>query len=71
MSLEFTIIRNPRNLLFKNEVWIKGEALHNDSLGQPVNRQKFCQKGPSFVTIKGAESFIAYERESRHFRGAV
>jgi hypothetical protein len=71
MSLEFAVIFNPSNLLMKHEVWIKGEAVYNDSLGQPQERQQFCQKGRSFFTQKGAEGFVEYERQKRSFRGVV
>lgn len=69
MAVEFKIIRNPRNLILKHEVWIKGDAVHTDSLGQVVNTQGFCQKGPSFITRSGAEGFIQYQNEYREFAG--
>jgi hypothetical protein len=70
-SIEFGIIFNPTNVLMKHEVWIKGEAVSNDTLGQPVERQQFCQKGRSFFTRKAAEGFVQYQQEMRQFRGVV
>jgi hypothetical protein len=71
MSLEFGIIHNPLNLILKFEVWIKGEAVRADTLGQLSERQQFCQKARSFATVKSAEGFVKYQRDMREFRGVV
>ena len=69
MSVEFGIFHNPSNLVLKHEVWIKGEAVHNDKLGQPLGRQQFCQKARSFATLKGAEGFVKYQQDMQDFQG--
>lgn len=69
MAVEFAVIRNPNNLVFKYEVWIKGESVSTDKLGQPMERLNFCQKTRSFLTAKGAQGFVDYQTSTREFRG--
>lgn len=69
MSVQFTIIRNPQNILMKYEVWVKGESVSTDKMGQPMERYQFCQRASSFFTLKGAEGFIRYREETSAFRG--
>lgn len=70
--MQFTIIRNPSNMVFKYEVWYKGESDVVDSYGQVSGRK--IDNGSiasSFLTIKGAEGFIQYQNATRSFRGAL
>lgn len=70
-EVEFTIIRNPSNLLRKYEVWMKGEAITVDRLGQVTERLQFNRNEVDFFTLKGAQGFVTYQQERRKFVGAV
>jgi hypothetical protein len=71
MAVEYGIIYNPSNLIFKYEVWMKGLATYTDSLAQPIVQRPFCEKCCSFVTRKGAEKFAQYDKDIRNFRGSL
>jgi hypothetical protein len=62
MAVEFTIIRNPNRLLFKHEVWVKGNAVYTDKFGQAREGMDYCRPAVSFITAKGAEGFVAYQQ---------
>lgn len=68
MSIEFGVIFNPSNLILKHEVWVRGDAIYNDALGQPESKQNFVQKARSFATPKAAESFVKYQQQTRAFK---
>lgn len=68
MALEFGVIFNPSNLILKHEVWVRGEAVHSDSLGQPESKQHFVQKARSFANVKDADLFVKYQQQTRAFK---
>lgn len=68
--MEFATIFNPGNLLFKHEVWYKGESDIIDSTGR-CGKSYECRKAASFLTAKGADGFIQYQRAYRAFKGPL
>jgi len=69
--LEFKILYNPDNILFKHEVWIKGEAINVDHLGQHQGTRKFVTKARAFPTLGAAEKFVKYQGDYYGFKGTL